>query len=209
MSWHEEILKAVLFLSFLFLFVVVVVLFVCLFFFLCVLSLRNLFLHSALYHCLLGWLYFTVRGYVLSNHGRLKTGSVLYTDIWAVNPPQKITLPLQGPSHYWFLEQGQNRMLTLYHKCLVDKLKPRLYTVWPDSTWHLTAFHLQEYLTWSSSFCLSNKLDQAGGCGLSLIWHDIVLCVCQNMCVCSHLYVQVHLFSLSEPTLSDSKDNWC
>lgn len=101
------------------------------------------------------WSYFTVRGYVSFNPSRLKAGTVLYTDIRAVNPPQNVPA-VTGTFTFLILEQGQHGALTL---CLVDKLKLRLYTVKPDSTWHLTAFklHPQEYHASSSSLFLSNQ----------------------------------------------------
>lgn len=94
------------------------------------------------------------------------------------------------------MEQGQHGVLTLYPTWLflVDKLTPRLYTVLPKSTWHLTAFqrNSQEYLASSCSFylCPNNKLAHAACQRLSPVRPDKVLFVflsvfvCANVCVC-------------------------
>lgn len=110
------------------------------------------------------WSYFTVRGYVLFNPSRLKTVFCLVFWRTSSEPTSETHFAITGTFTLLILEQGQTRgtnSCTLSGWCLVDKLKLRLYTVQPDSTWHLTAFtlHSQEYLS-SSSFSfkfLSNQ----------------------------------------------------
>lgn len=131
---------------------------------------------------------------------------MLYTDIRAVNPSQKLAFFITGTFTLLILEQGQLGALTLYPKwlCLVDKLNPKLYTVMCTLHTGLCMYqftialdsiqmNLQEYLTSRSSLFISNnKLVHPSY--ISPIWPNHVLySIFGSECVC----VVRHSFTLS------------
>lgn len=123
---------------------------------------------------------------------------MLYTDIRAVNPSQKLTFFYTGTFTLLILEQGQLGALTLYPKwlCLVDKLNPKLYTV-PCTLHTELCMYLIHHGTWLNFNCIyrnistpealylcpTNKLVHPSY--ISPLWPNHVLySICGSVCVC-------------------------